>query len=138
MDDLRFLTPENLDQIQMDFGTPTFVYDETILRENAKSVMKFPNAFGLFPRYAMKAAPSATILRIFNEEGLGIDASSIFEVERAVRAGMGTESISLSTQEFADEFGNRRPALTSSVIDDVELHFFDVYSTNSFQQLMQG
>lgn len=104
MDDLRFLTPENLDQIQMDFGTPTFVYDETILRENAKSVMKFPNAFGLFPRYAMKAAPSATILRIFNEEGLGIDASSIFEVERAVRAGMGTESISLSTQEFADEF----------------------------------
>ena len=49
----------------MDFGTPTFVYDETILRENAKSVMKFPNAFGLFPRYAMKAAPSATILRIF-------------------------------------------------------------------------
>ena len=26
-------------------------------------------------------------------------------------------------QEFADEFGNRRPALTSSVIDDVELHF---------------
>ena len=41
-------------------------------------------------------------------------------------------------QEFADEFGNRRPALTSSVLDDVELHFFDVYSRNSFQQLMQG
>ena len=88
----------------MEFGTPSFVYDETTLRANARAVMKFPNAFGLFPRYAMKAAPTAAILRIFNEEGLGIDASSVHEVERAVRAGFGTESISLSTQELADDF----------------------------------
>ena len=52
----------------------------------------------------MKAAPTAAIIRILNSEGLGIDASSGFEVERAVRAGVGTESISLSTQEFPDEF----------------------------------
>ena len=88
----------------MEFGTPCFVYDEATLRENAKAVLNFPHAFGLFPRYAMKAAPTAAILRIFNEEGLGIDASSIHEVERAVRAGFGTESISLSTQELADDF----------------------------------
>jgi len=88
----------------MEFGTPCFVYDEATLRENAKAVLNFPHAFGLFPRYAMKAAPTAAILRIFNEEGLGIDASSIYEVERAVRAGFGTESISLSTQELADDF----------------------------------
>ena len=104
MDDLRFLTPENLDQIKIDFNTPTFVYDETTLRANARLVKDFPNAFGLFPRYAMKAAPTAAIIRILNSEGLGIDASSGFEVERAVRAGVGTESISLSTQEFPDEF----------------------------------
>ena len=88
----------------MEFGTPCFVYDEATLRENAKAVLNFPHAFGLFPRYAMKAAPTAAILRIFNEEGLGIDASSIHEVERAIRAGFGTESISLSTQELADDF----------------------------------
>ena len=104
MDDLRFLTPENLDQIKIDFNTPTFVYDETTLRANARAVKEFPNAFGLFPRYAMKAAPTAAIIRILNSEGLGIDASSGFEVERAVRAGVGTESISLSTQEYPDEF----------------------------------
>ena len=51
----------------------------------------------------MKAAPTAAILRIFNDEGLGIDASSIFEVERAIRAGYGTELISLSTQELSEE-----------------------------------
>lgn len=101
---LRFLSYEDLEEIQMEFGTPCFVYDEQTLRANAQSVKKFPHAFGLFPRYAMKAAPSAAILRIFNQEGLGIDASSVFEVERAVRAGFGTESISLSTQELSDDF----------------------------------
>ncbi len=100
----RFLNYGDLDEIQMEFGTPTFVYDEKTLRENARATLAFPNAFGLFPRYAMKAAPTAAILRIFNEEGLGIDASSIHEVERAVRAGFGTESISLSTQELSDDF----------------------------------
>ena len=53
MDKLRFLTPENLDQIRIDFGTPTFVYDEDTLRANAQAVKNFPNAFGLFPRYAI-------------------------------------------------------------------------------------
>ena len=101
---MRFLTYEDLEETQMEFGTPSFVYDEATLRANARAVMNFPNAFGLFPRYAMKAAPTAAILRIFNEEGLGIDASSVHEVERAVRAGFGTESISLSTQELADDF----------------------------------
>jgi diaminopimelate decarboxylase len=103
-DSMRFLTYEDLEEIQMEFGTPSFVYDEATLRANARAVINFPNAFGLFPRYAMKAAPTAAILRIFNEEGLGIDASSVHEVERAVRAGFGTESISLSTQELADDF----------------------------------
>lgn len=103
-DSMRFLTYEDLDEIQMEFGTPCFVYDEATLRANAREVLAFPHAYGLFPRYAMKAAPTAAILRIFNEEGLGIDASSVHEVERAVRAGFGTESISLSTQELADDF----------------------------------
>ena len=83
-----FLNHEDLDHIKMDMGTPCFVYDESTLRKNAQALKAFPHAFGLFPRYAMKAAPTAAILRIFNEEGLGIDASSVFEVERAVRSGI--------------------------------------------------
>ena len=52
MEKLRFLTAENLDQIRIDFGTPSFVYDEELLRANAQAVKNFPNAFGLLPRYA--------------------------------------------------------------------------------------
>lgn len=104
MDSLNFLTYEELEQIRIEFGTPSFVYDETILRANAKQVQAFPNAFGLFARYAMKSAPTGAILRIFNDEGLGVDASSVFEVERAIRSGFGTELISLSSQELSDDF----------------------------------
>ena len=86
----------------MDMGTPCFVYDESTLRKNAQALKAFPNAFGLFPE-CNEAAPTAAILRIFNEEGLGIDASSVFEVERAVRAGFGTEAISMSSQELSDD-----------------------------------
>ena len=62
------------------------------LRKNAQALKAFPHAFGLFPRYAMKAAPTAAILRIFNEEGLGIDASSVFEVREggAIRVWNGS------------------------------------------------
>lgn len=104
MSELKFLSYDDLDQIRMEFGTPSFVYDENTLRQKAEELKAFPHAFGFFPRYAMKAAPTSAILRIFNDEGLGIDASSIFEVERAIRAGFGTESISLSTQELPEDF----------------------------------
>ncbi len=66
MEKPRFLSPNDLEQIKTDFGTPSFVYDEKTLKENARSVLAFPNEFGLFARYAMKAAPTAAILRIFN------------------------------------------------------------------------
>ena len=104
MPDLRFLNYQDLEQIRIEFGTPSYVYDELLLRKKAQELCAFPHAFGFFPRYAMKAAPTGAILRIFNSEGLGIDASSIFEVERAIRAGFGTEFISLSTQELTDDF----------------------------------
>ena len=42
MEKPRFLTSENLDQIRIDFGTPTFVYDEKMLRANAKAIKDFP------------------------------------------------------------------------------------------------
>jgi len=104
MESLRFLSPKDVDDIRVEFGTPVFVYDEATLRANARTLKAFPNAFGLKPRYAMKAAPTAAIIRIFNQEGLGIDASSGHELERAIRVGFGTESISLSTQQMPENF----------------------------------
>ena len=100
----RFLDYNTARTIADDFGTPVYVYDMATLKANAADVLAFPNAFGLTARYAMKASPNAAILKIFNEAGLHIDASSGNEVRRAIAAGVPAANISLSTQELPADF----------------------------------
>merc|ERR1712238_545339 len=52
----------------------------------------------------MKASPNGSILKIFNQKGIHIDASSGFEVRRALSVGIPPENISLSTQELPQNF----------------------------------
>lgn len=96
----KFLKKSVAEKIAKKFGTPCYVYDEASLEKQAKSALKFPNAFGLTVRYAMKAASNRNILRLFDKLGLQIDASSGFEVERAIAAGIAPEKISLSSQQL--------------------------------------
>lgn len=85
-------------------GTPCYVYSQERLEQQADAMLAFPNAFGLTVRFAMKACPSAAVLRIFHRKGLHIDASSGWEVRRALRAGFEPARISLSTQELPADF----------------------------------
>ena len=104
-------------------GTPVYVYDETRLREQARSALAFPAPFGLTVRYAMKAISTRAILKIFEEEGLHFDASSGFEVERLLLAGIGPERISLSTQELPANFAdlvNRGVAINACSLDQLD------------------
>ncbi|MBT5378785.1 MAG: diaminopimelate decarboxylase [Opitutae bacterium] len=104
MEKLRFLTSAKAREAREKFGTPLFIYDEATLKAQAESALAFPNAFGLTARFAMKASPNAAILRLFKSLGIQIDASSIYEVERAIRAGFLPNEISLSTQELGHGF----------------------------------
>lgn len=101
---LRFLNAATAQAIAKQTGTPTFVYSEALLREAAAQALAFPNAFGLTVRYAMKASSNAAILRLLDGLGIHIDASSGFEVLRALRAGIAAERISLSAQQLPDSF----------------------------------
>jgi diaminopimelate decarboxylase len=100
METLKFLTPDLALDVRTKFGSPLFVYDERTLKAQAAQALAFPNAFGLTVRYAMKASSNAAILRIFDGCGLHLDASSGWECERAIRAGIAANKISLSTQEL--------------------------------------
>ncbi len=93
-----FLTPAQAAQVRDRFGTPCYVYDRATLEAQARSVLAFPNAFGLTARFAMKANPNHAILTIFRTLGLHIDASSDHEVDRALRAGFAPEQIQLTSQ----------------------------------------
>ena len=94
----RFLDEPTARSIADQFGSPVYVYDQAILLANATAALNFPNAYGLTVRYAMKAAPSAAILQLFNNAGLHIDASSGYEVRRALAAGYAPSAIILSAQ----------------------------------------
>src|SRR6266704_513820 len=80
------------------FGTPCYVYDRAALEAAAREALAVPAPFGLTLRYAMKANPSQGILALFRDLGLHVDASSDFEVERALRAGFPPERIQLTSQ----------------------------------------
>lgn len=104
MNQSRFLKYEISKRIRKQFGSPVYVYDEKTIKSNAQAALNFPNSFGLTVRYAMKASPNASLLRRFKALGVNIDASSGFEVLRAFRAGYSGEEISLSSQEWYDDF----------------------------------
>jgi len=101
---LRFLSPEEALEIRRQFGTPAYVYDMATLKALAASALAFPNPFGLTARFAMKSCPNSSILKLFRSMGLHVDASSGYEVRRAMSAGFAPDQISLSTQELPEFF----------------------------------
>lgn len=100
----RFLNYPLAAEIRDKFQTPVFVYDEATLQAQASNALQFPNSYGLTVRFAMKACPNAAILQLFNRMGINFDASSGYEVMRAVKAGVKPAEISLSSQELPGNF----------------------------------
>lgn len=100
-----WLQPEQACAIAREYGTPTYVYSEHKIRDNVARCLAFPNAFGLTVRYAMKANPSAAVLLLMQKLGLHFDASSAWEVKRAIEVGIDPSRLSLSTQELPLDFG---------------------------------
>jgi diaminopimelate decarboxylase len=93
-----FLTAERAEEVRARFGTPCYVYERAALERAAGEALAFPAPFGVTVRYAMKANPSRGILEVFRGAGLHVDASSDFEVERALRAGFAPAAIQLTSQ----------------------------------------
>jgi len=122
---MRFLTEELVRRIIREFGTPVYVYSEKVLRQSAQDLLEFPHAFGLTVRYAMKACPTRAILRVIHQQGLYIDASSGFEVERAMRARIPASHIQLTSQELpADLFqlGQKGIRFTACSLNQLETY----------------
>ena len=79
-----FVGGVDLLDIAAEFGTPTFVYDETHLRNRAKeAVAAFPDGAA----YASKAFLSVQMAKIANECGMRIDVATGGELHVALAAG---------------------------------------------------
>jgi len=97
----NFLSKERAVELVREHASPLFVYSRSKLVEQAKIMSGITSPFGLDVRYAMKANPHSEILEIFREAGLGIDASSGYEVEAAIASGYKPEQILLTSQQLA-------------------------------------
>jgi diaminopimelate decarboxylase len=126
-----FLTVEQAAEVRERFGTPCYVYDRQTLESVARAALDFPAPFGYTLRYAMKANPSIGILTLFRELGLHIDASSDYEVERAIRAGFKPEQIQLTSQ-----MPSRR--LAEHVRRGVLFNACSLYQLESFGKVAPG
>jgi diaminopimelate decarboxylase len=92
------LTAAQAAEVRSRFGTPCYVYERAALESAARTALAFPAPFGFTLRYALKANPSRGVLDVFRALGLHVDASSDFEVERALRAGFAPAQIQLTSQ----------------------------------------
>jgi diaminopimelate decarboxylase len=83
------------------FGTPLVVYCERTLRARAREYREAaPNALVAF---GTKAFPNVAVLRLFTEEGLGADVSTLGELRLAQAAGVPAERIVVHGNNKSDE-----------------------------------
>nr|WP_018249468.1 diaminopimelate decarboxylase [Orenia marismortui] len=93
-----FVNLEQLKEITQKHPTPFHLYDEQGIRENAR---KLNEAFawneGFKEYFAVKATPNPTILKILQEEGCGVDCSSLTELMMSEKVGFNGEDIMFSS-----------------------------------------
>ena len=82
-------------------GTPLVVYCEQTLRTRAGAYRKAAGDAAVL--YSVKAFPNVAVLRVFAEEGLGAEASTLGELAFARRAGIEGADIVLDGNNKADE-----------------------------------
>ncbi len=131
IEQLRFLRAAEVRAIVRRYGTPVFVYDEATLRAQARAALQFAAPFGLTARYAMKANPAPEVLRVLHDSGLAIDASSGFEAERALAAGVAPNDILITAQELPRN-------LAELVARGVQFNACSLHQLETFGRLFPG
>jgi len=106
------------------YGTPLYVYDENLIRENYRraknAFVKYYPDFRFF--YAVKACNNPAIASILKQEGAGVDAASVNEILLAKKIGLDGENVMFSGNFLSDDDIKR--GLESGVIfnlDDISI-----------------
>jgi diaminopimelate decarboxylase len=99
VEQLQFLSQNEVDKIATEFGTPCFVYDRKTIADRYQYFSKLPNEFGLKIRFSVKSNPNRAILQLYSKLGADFDVSSVWEARRVIRAGINADRILMTAQE---------------------------------------
>jgi diaminopimelate decarboxylase len=88
-------------EVAAEFGTPLVVYCRETLVAQARAYLAIEP--DVLVAYGVKAFPNVAVLRLFREEGLGADVSTVGELEFALRAGLRGERLLFHGNNKSDE-----------------------------------
>ena len=98
MEKKTILTLDQVKEIEKTYPTPFHIYDEKGIRENARALKKaFSWNKGYREYFAVKATPYPFILKILQEEGCGVDCSSLTELMLSESLGFHDNDIMFSS-----------------------------------------
>src|SRR3990170_5856340 len=105
-------------ELARQFGTPLVVYCEETLRARAREICDaLPDALVL---YGSKAFPNVAVMRLFANEGLGADVSSLGELAFARAAGIEGERLVVHGNAKSDEELRAGAEAGATVVLDAE------------------
>ncbi len=112
---------ETIQKISAEIPTPYHLYDEGMIRNNAK---RLNAAFSWNEPYreyfAVKATPNPVLLRIMQQEGCGVDCSSLTELMMAEQVGFSGDHIMFSSNATpAEDFEYARKLNAIINLDDI-------------------
>mgnify|MGYP005624627393 FL=1 len=85
-------------KISEEYGTPVYAYSMAALRQSIEEIKQLSPV----TRYAMKACSNTRILKEMLDNGIKIDAVSVYEVRRAIKAGFRPEDICFTSDVFSN------------------------------------
>ncbi len=95
-----FVTLPQLQEITTQYPTPFHLYDEKGIRQTARRLKAaFAWNPGFKEYFAVKATPTPGILKVLQEEGCGVDCSSLTELMLSDKCGFGGHEIMFSSNE---------------------------------------
>ncbi|MFR9310863.1 diaminopimelate decarboxylase [Hydrogeniiclostridium mannosilyticum] len=123
-----FVTKGQLEHIVSQFPTPFHLYDEKGIRARARALKAaFAWNPGFKEYFAVKATPNPFILKILQEEGCGVDCSSLTELMMAKACGFTGEDIMFSSNDTPEEDFRYARSLEATInLDDItHIDFLD-------------
>jgi diaminopimelate decarboxylase len=121
-DEFRERLEPNLPAIAEHFGTPFHIYDEHGILSSAERLTAAFDGLPFQEYYAVKALPTLTILSLLRAHGLGMECSSIAELELAADCGASGEQVFFTSNNTTREEFAAALALEAIVnVDDISL-----------------
>ena len=116
-----FVTKEQVEKITQTYPTPFHIYDEKGIRENARNMKSaFSWNKGFREYFAVKATPNPYILKILQEEGCGVDCSSLTELMLSEACGFkGSDIMFSSNVTPAEEYQKAKELDAFINLDDI-------------------